>query len=91
VVRRLVEQERVWAHQEDLREGDAHLPAARELADVVVYLLGVEAEAREDLPRARLERVAAELVEARLGAAEALDELLDFAGARGISSPRRPG
>ena len=75
VVGRLVEQQRVGLHEQDARERDAHLPAARELADVAVDHLGREAEAREDLARARFERVAAELVEARLHLAEALDSV----------------
>ena len=44
----------------------------------------MKAEARQDLPRARLERVAAELVEARLRVPEALDEILELVGARGV-------
>ncbi len=66
VVRRLVEEERVGPDEEDARERDAHLPAARELADVVVDHVFSEAESGQDLARAGLERVAAELVEARL-------------------------
>ena len=84
VVGRLVEQQRVGLHDQDPRERDAHLPAARERADVAVDLLGREAEAGEDLARARLEPVAAELLEARLRLAEALDQRLELVGARGI-------
>ena len=46
--------------------------------------LVAEAEAGEDLARARLERVAAQLVEARLRVAEALDELLELVRARRV-------
>ena len=84
VVRRLVEQERVGALQQDLRERDAHLPAAGEVADVAVDEVRREAEAREDLPRPRLERVAVEGVEARLHLAEALDQGLELVEALGV-------
>ena len=84
VVRRLVEQERVGALQKDLRERDAHLPAAGEVADVAVDEVRREAEAREDLPRPRLERVAVEGVEARLHLAEALDQGLELVEALGV-------
>jgi hypothetical protein len=43
-----------------------------------------EAEAREDLARARLERVAAELLEARLHLAEALDQRVHLVDALGV-------
>ena len=84
MVGRLVEQERVGRHQQDAREGHAHLPAAGELADVVVDHLGTECQAREDLARARLERVSPELVEARLDDAEAVAQRLELAGAVGV-------
>ena len=44
----------------------------------------MEAEAGEDLPRARLERVAAQLVEAGLRLPEALDELVELVAAGGV-------
>ena len=53
-------------------------------ADVAVHHLLREAEAGEDLARPRLERVAAELVEARLHVAEALEQRVQLVGARGI-------
>ena len=43
-----------------------------------------EAEAGEDLARARLERVAAELLEARLHLAEAVDQRVELVGARRV-------
>ena len=52
--------------------------------DVAVHHLLAEAEAGEDFARARLERVAAELLEARLHLAEALDQLLHLVGLLGI-------
>ena len=81
MVGRLVEQHRVGPHQQDAGERDAHLPAARERADVAVHHLLAEAEAREHLARAGLERVAAELLEARLHLAVALDDALHLVGA----------
>jgi hypothetical protein len=85
VVRRLVEEERVGALQEDLRERHAHLPAPRERAHVVVHHVLDEAEAREDLPRARLERVAVELFEAGLRVAVRFENRLHRVGARRVA------
>ena len=79
MVRGLVEEHRVGAHQEDAGEGDAHLPAARERADVAVHRLLREAETGEDLARLGVERVAAELLEPRLRLAERLDQLVHLA------------
>ena len=79
VVGGLVEEQRVGALQQNLREGHAHLPSAREGADVAVHDLFGEAQAREDLPRARLQRVAVELLEARLRDAVALQDGLHVA------------
>ncbi len=49
MVRRLVEQHHVRAHQQDAGEADAHLPAAGELADIAVHHLLGEAEAGQHL------------------------------------------
>ena len=84
VVGRLVEQQRVGLHEQDARECDAHLPTARQLAHVVVDRLRPKAQAGQDLTGARLERVAAQLVEARLRHAEALDQLVEFVDARRV-------
>ena len=84
MVGRLVEQQGVGAHQQDARQRHAHLPAARERADVAVLHRLREAEAGQDLARARLERVAAELVEAGLHVAEALDQPVELVGARRV-------
>ena len=60
MVARLVEQHHVGPHQQDARERDAHLPAARQRADVAVHHLLAEAEAARALrargPRARSRR-----------------------------------
>src|SRR4051794_31488274 len=63
MVARLVEQHDVGAHQENTRQRHAHLPAARELADVAVHHLLAEAEAGQRLARTAVERVAVELLE----------------------------
>ena len=51
------------------------------VADVAVHHLLREAEAGQDLARPRLQRVAAQLVEARLHLAEALEQLVHLVGA----------
>ena len=62
VVRGLVEQQDVGAAQQQLRERDAHLPAARELAAVALEVGRPEAEAAEDGLRLRLRVVPAVVV-----------------------------
>ena len=84
MVGRLVEEHGVRAHQQDARQRDAHLPPAGERADVAVLHRRREAEAGEDLARARLERVAAQLLEAGLHVAEALDERVHLVRALGV-------
>src|SRR5262249_54685816 len=54
---------------------------AGEFADVALDGLRTEAETREDLPRARFEAVAVELVETRLHVAEPLHEPIHVVGA----------
>ena len=78
VVRRLVEQQRVRAHQENARERDAHLPTAGQLADVAVDDVRAKTEAGENFSRARFESVAAEFFEPRLSVPESFDELIEF-------------
>ena len=74
------------AHQQNASERDAHLPAARERADVAVASSLRETQPREDFARFALERVAAQLVVAGLNVAEALDQL-----SISSASPGRPG
>ena len=81
MVARLVEQHGVGAHEQDAGERHAHLPAARQRADVAVHHLLAEAQAREDFARAALERVAVQLLEARLHLAVARDDALHVVGA----------
>ena len=84
VVRRLVHQEDVGPPEEDAGHRDAHLPAAREGADVAVDHLVGEAEPLEDLLRPRLELVAAALLVLVLDLAEALEDRLHLVGPRGV-------
>src|SRR5690348_9165774 len=81
MVARLVQQHDIGTHQEDPRERHAHLPAAREVADIAVHHLLAEAEARQHLPRPRLQRVAVELLEASLHLTIARDDLVHVVGA----------
>ena len=71
VVGRLVHQQHVGLAEQHARHRHAHLPAARERADVAVDPLVVEAEAVEDFARPALERVAAEMLVFLLHLAEA--------------------
>jgi hypothetical protein len=66
VVARLVQEHGVGAHEEDAGQRHAHLPAARQRADVTVHHLLAEAEAREDFARPTLQGVAVQLLEAPL-------------------------
>ena len=71
VVRRLVHQQHVGPAEQHARHRDAHLPSARQLADVAVDPLVVEAEAVEHFAGLALERVAAEMLVLLLHLAEA--------------------
>ena len=79
VVGRLVHQQddRSWASS-TLAMRDAHLPAARQGADVVGHDLVGEPEAVQDGLRARLELVAAEVLVAGLDVAEPRDHLVEI-------------
>ena len=84
VVARLVEQQRVGAHEENLGERDAHLPAAGQCADIAVHHRLAEAEAVEDFAGAGIEAVAVELLELALHLAVAGDDLVHLVGAVGV-------
>ena len=84
VVGRLVHQQDVGLAEQHARHRDAHLPAARQRADVAVDPLVVEAEAVQHLARLALERVAAEMVVLFLHLAEAREDLVHVVGLRGI-------
>ena len=81
MVRRLVEQHGVRAHQQDAGQRHAHLPAARQRADIAVHHLRAEAQARQHFAGAAIERIAVELVEAGLHLAVALDQRVQLVGA----------
>ena len=70
VVRGLVHQQDVGPAEQHARHRDAHLPSARQRADVAVDPLVVEAEAVEHFARLALERVAAEVLVLLLHLAE---------------------
>ncbi len=78
MVARLVQQHGVGAHEEDAGQRHAHLPTARQCADVAVHHLLAEAQAREDFARPTLQGVAVQLLEAPLHLAVALDDVLDI-------------
>ena len=84
MVARLVEQHGVGAHQQDAGQRHAHLPAARQRADVAVHHLLAEAQAGQHLARAALQRIAVEFLEARLHLAVALDDVVHLVGPVGI-------
>ncbi len=88
VVRRLVHQQDVGAPEQHARHRHAHLPAARQLADVAVDPLVVEAEAVEHFARLALERIAAEMLVFLLHLAEARENPVHVAGATGIRHRR---
>ena len=85
MVGRLVHQQHVGPAEEHARHRDAHLPAARQRADVAVDPLVVEAEAVQDFARLRLERVAAEMLVFLLHFAEAGEDAVHVVGLRRIA------
>ena len=84
VVARLVEQHGVGAHEQDAGQRHAHLPAAGKGADVPVHHLLAEAQPGQHLARFAFERIAAQLLEAPLHLAVALDDVFHLVGAVGI-------
>ena len=80
----LVQQHGVGTHQQDPRQCHAHLPTARQRADVAVHHLLAEGEAGEHLARPALQRVAVELLEARLHLAIARDDVVHVVRTRRI-------
>ena len=86
VVGGLVHQQHVGPAEQHARHADAHLPPARQRADVAVDPLVVEAEAVQHFARLRLERVASEVVVLLLHLAEALEDLVHVVG----RDPGRP-
>src|ERR1035437_10167002 len=84
VVGGFVHEQHVGAAEEDAGEGDAHLPAAGERADVAIDLVVLEAEPVQHLARLRLKLVAAEMFVGLLHLAEARDDAVHAAGPIGI-------
>ena len=84
VVRGLVEQQQVGVAQEELGEGYAHLPAAREVLCGFVEVVDGESEAAQDGAGAALELVAAQALEAVLGVAVLLEKCVEAAALAGV-------
>ena len=85
MVRRLVHQQDIRLAEQHARHGHAHLPSARERADVAIDPRIVEAEPLQHFPRLAFERVAAEVIVFLLHLAEALEDLVHLVGAIGIA------
>ena len=79
VVRRLVEEHVLGPAHEDLRQRDAHLPAAAEVAAELLAVVRLEAEAIEHAADAALDAVAVERLEALEQRALPLDERVEVA------------
>ena len=88
MVRRLVEEHDVGAHEQDLRESHAHLPPAGQFADIAVHHRLAEAEAVQHLAGAPVQRIAVELVVALLRVPVAGDDLVHLVGAVRIGHGR---
>ena len=63
MVRRLVEQQHFGISDQQLRERDAHLPAARELARHAAHIVFLKAETEQHAAHLRLDDVAAQPLE----------------------------
>ena len=74
----LVEEEQVGVAEQQLGEGDAHLPAAREVSGRLFEVLDGKAQAAEDLARTGVELVAAQALEAVLGVAVVLEQAVEL-------------
>src|ERR1700738_2105478 len=62
------------------RQRDAHLPAARERADIALHHLLAEAEPRQRLARPAIEGIAVEFLKTALHLAVARDDLVHVIG-----------
>ncbi len=85
MVRRLVEEQDVRLAEQHARHRDAHLPAARQRADIAVDLCVLETEAREHVAGLRLEGVATKVVVLLLYFAEALQDPIHVIGLVGVA------
>ena len=72
----LIEQHRIGPHEQNAGERHAHFPAARQRPDVALHHLLAETQARQHFARAPVERIAIQLLKARLHFAIALDDVL---------------
>ena len=84
MVGRLVHQQHIGLAEQHAGHRHAHLPAARQRADVAVDPFIVEAQAVQHFARLALERVAAEVVVFLLHFAEAREDLVHVVGAAGV-------
>ena len=80
----LVHQQHVGAAEQHARQRHAHLPAARERADVAIDLVVLEAEAVQHFAGLRFQRVAAEMLVFLLHFAEAREDAIHFVRRAGI-------
>ena len=85
MVRRLVHQQDVRTPEEHPGHRDAHLPSARQRADIAVDLLVLEAEPVQHLARLALERVAAQMLVFLLHFAEAGEDAIHVVRLCGIA------
>ncbi len=84
MIGRLVHQQHVRPPEQHPRQRHAHLPAARQRADVAIDLVVLKAEAMQHLARLRFQRVAAQMLVFFLHLAEAFEDAIHFVGPRGI-------
>ena len=76
MVARFVEKHRVRSHQQDTGERNAHLPSARQAADISVHHGFREIESGKHLPSAAFKGIAAELLETSLRLPIGLDDVI---------------
>ena len=88
MVARLVEQHDVGPHQQNPRQCNAHLPAARQRADIAVHHLVAKTESGEHFASAAIKRIAVEFLEATLHLAIARDDRIHIIGLIGIGHRR---
>ena len=84
MVRRLVHQQHVGVAEQDAGHRDAHLPAARERADVAVDAIVIEPQAVQHFAGLRLEGVAAEVLVLLLHLAEPREDAVHVARLRRV-------
>jgi hypothetical protein len=85
VVGRFVHQQDVRPAEQHPRHGDAHLPAAREEADIALDAIVLEAQPVQHLARLRLEAITAGVLVLLLDLAEARQDAIHVAGAIGVA------